>query len=100
MPLHFEHAPRCRPAGKAPGAEGDNRDIEYKGRRGGGHQQVAESEKTAHVLLGDSTALDDEQLSPADVLANRLVGILHGCLVHDTLYDEFTAWGHRQRVAA
>jgi len=28
-------------------------------------------------------------------LANRLVGILHGCLRHATLYDEHTAWAHR-----
>ena len=28
-------------------------------------------------------------------LANRLVGILHGCLRHHTLYDEHTAWAHR-----
>lgn len=33
-------------------------------------------------------------------LANRLVGILHGCLRHHTLYDEHTAWGHRQQQAA
>ena len=25
-------------------------------------------------------------------LANRLVGILHGCLRHHTRYDEATAW--------
>ncbi|MEX1092556.1 MAG: IS110 family transposase [Acidimicrobiia bacterium] len=29
-------------------------------------------------------------------LGNRLVGILHGCLKHQTLYDEHTAWAHRQ----
>jgi transposase len=28
-------------------------------------------------------------------LANRLVGILHGCLKTRTCYDEATAWGHR-----
>jgi transposase len=28
-------------------------------------------------------------------LANRLVGILHGCLKTRTLYDEATAWRHR-----
>ena len=28
-------------------------------------------------------------------LANRLVGILHGCLKHQTAYDEHTAWAHR-----
>jgi transposase len=33
-------------------------------------------------------------------LANRLVGILHGCLRHHTPYDEHTAWGHRQQQAA
>jgi transposase len=32
-------------------------------------------------------------------LGNRLVGILHGCLQHQTLYDEDTAWAHRQRTA-
>jgi transposase len=33
-------------------------------------------------------------------LANRLVGILHGCLRHHTPYNEHTAWGHRQPIAA
>jgi transposase len=28
-------------------------------------------------------------------LGNRLVGILHGCLQHQTVYDETTAWAHR-----
>ena len=28
-------------------------------------------------------------------LANRLVGILHGCLTHHVAYDESIAWGHR-----
>ncbi len=32
-------------------------------------------------------------------LANRLVGILHGCLDHHSLYDEHTAWAHRQPAA-
>ena len=31
-------------------------------------------------------------------LANRLVGILHGCLKTRTIYDEATAWGHRQNL--
>jgi transposase len=31
-------------------------------------------------------------------LANRLVGILHGCLKTRTLYDETTAWGHRENL--
>ena len=33
-------------------------------------------------------------------LANRLVGILHGCLTHRATYDEATAWSHRQPAAA
>ena len=33
-------------------------------------------------------------------LGNRLVGILHGCLHHGTLYDEHTAWGHREQLVA
>jgi transposase len=31
-------------------------------------------------------------------LANRLVGILHGCLKTRTLYDEATAWSHRTKI--
>jgi hypothetical protein len=31
-------------------------------------------------------------------LANRLVGILHGCLKTRTLYDEPTAWSHRENL--
>jgi transposase len=31
-------------------------------------------------------------------LANRLVGILHGCLKTRTLYDEATDWSHRQNL--
>jgi hypothetical protein len=33
-------------------------------------------------------------------LANRLVGILHGCLKTGTLYDETTAWSHHLNTAA
>ena len=31
-------------------------------------------------------------------LANRLVAILHGCLKTRTLYDEATAWSHREKI--
>jgi transposase len=31
-------------------------------------------------------------------LANRLVGILHGCLKTRSLYNEATAWGHRENL--
>jgi hypothetical protein len=33
-------------------------------------------------------------------LANRWVGILHGCLKHGTTYDEHTAWNHILNTAA
>ena len=33
-------------------------------------------------------------------LANRLVGILHGCLRHHQPYSEHTAWAHRTSTAA
>ncbi|MFJ8476984.1 IS110 family transposase [Kitasatospora sp. NPDC094011] len=33
-------------------------------------------------------------------LANRLVGILHGCLKTGALYDEATAWSHRAHALA
>ena len=33
-------------------------------------------------------------------LGNRLVGLLHGCPRHRTLYDEHTAWAHRLELAA
>jgi transposase len=33
-------------------------------------------------------------------LGNRLVGILHGCLRHHTIYREDTAWAHRTATAA
>ncbi|MGI5229388.1 IS110 family transposase [Actinoallomurus sp. CA-142502] len=33
-------------------------------------------------------------------VANRLVGILHGCLKTGTLYDEATAWSHRAESLA
>ena len=31
-------------------------------------------------------------------LGNRLVGVLHGCLRHHTIYDENTAWAHRTKT--
>jgi transposase len=43
--------------------------------------------------------LRDREIEHNDALrrlANRLVVILHGCLKTGTLYDEATAWGHRE----
>jgi len=33
-------------------------------------------------------------------LANKLVGLLHGCLTHSTRYDEEMAWGARVETLA
>jgi hypothetical protein len=33
-------------------------------------------------------------------LANRLVGVLHGCLEDGTLYDELVAWPETSELAA
>ena len=44
----------------------------------------------AHLGVSPSGAAD----RTAHRLANRLVGILHGCLRTRTLYDEATAWPH------
>lgn len=38
----------------------------------------------------------DSHYQALRTLGNRLVGILHGCLKHHTLYDEDTAWAHRR----
>lgn len=38
---------------------------------------------------------NDDHHKALRALANRLVGILHGCLRTQTLYDENQAWGHR-----
>jgi len=43
---------------------------------------------------------DDLHHQALRALGNRLVGILHGCLRHHTLYDEHKAWAHRQPTAA
>ena len=47
-------------------------------------------------------AFNDQKRAAGDLhhqalraLANRLVGILHGCLKHQTPYNEHTAWAHR-----
>jgi transposase len=60
---------------------------------------------TSMLASPGARAFYDEQrakgLEHNDVLrrlANRLVGILHGCLKTRTLYDEDAAWGHREEL--
>lgn len=54
----------------------------------------------ARAFYDQRRAAGDTHHRALRALANRLVGILHGCLRHGTLYDEHTAWGHRQQLAA
>ena len=54
----------------------------------------------ARAFYDQRRAVGDTHHRALRALANRLVGILHGCLRHGTVYDEQTAWGHRLRAAA
>jgi transposase len=52
----------------------------------------------ARALYDELRARGVEHNDALRRLANRLVGILHGCLKTRTLYDEATAWSHRQNL--
>jgi Transposase/Transposase IS116/IS110/IS902 family len=52
----------------------------------------------ARVLYDELRARGIEHNDALRRLANRLVGILHGCLKTRTLYDEATAWAHRENL--
>ncbi len=54
----------------------------------------------ARALYDQRRARGDTHSRALRALANRLVGILHGCLRHHTPYDEHTAWAHRTQLAA
>ncbi len=54
----------------------------------------------ARSFYDQHRAKGDSHNQALRALANRLVGILHGCLRHHTTYDEHTAWGHRSTIAA
>jgi len=54
----------------------------------------------ARAFYDQRRAADDLHHQALRSLGNRLVGILHGCLRHHTLYNESTAWAHRQPTAA
>jgi len=53
----------------------------------------------ARALYDAERARGIEHNAALRKLANRLVGILHGCLKTRTLYDEATAWPHREKTA-
>ena len=50
----------------------------------------------ARAFYDQRRAAGDTHHRALRALGNRLVGILHGCLRHHTVYDEHTAWAHRQ----
>jgi hypothetical protein len=54
----------------------------------------------ARALYDRRKAAGDTHSGALRVVANRLVAILHGCLRTRTLYDETTAWAHRNDIAA
>ena len=49
----------------------------------------------ARAFYDSHRAAGDTHHAALRALGNRLVGILHGCLVHHSTYDETIAWGHR-----
>ncbi|MEN3321780.1 MAG: hypothetical protein V7643_5182 [Mycobacterium sp.] len=54
----------------------------------------------ARTFYDQHRAAGDTHHQALRALGNRLVGILHGCLRHHTLYDEHKAWAHRIAAAA
>ena len=54
----------------------------------------------ARTFYDQHRANGDTHHQALRALANRLVGILHGCLRHDSLYNENRAWSHREQLAA
>jgi transposase len=54
----------------------------------------------ARAFYDEHRAKGDTHNRAIRSLANRLVGILHGCLKHGTLYNEHIAWAHRHQQAA
>ena len=54
----------------------------------------------ARAFYDQRRAAGDTHHRALRALANRLVGILHGCVRHGTLYEEHIAWGHRIIAAA
>jgi hypothetical protein len=52
----------------------------------------------ARALYDAERASGTEHNAALRKLANRLTGILHGCLKTRTLYDEATAWPHTEKI--
>jgi hypothetical protein len=54
----------------------------------------------ARALYDAERARGTEHNAALRKLANRLVGILHGCLKTRTPYNEATAWSHHENSLA
>jgi hypothetical protein len=54
----------------------------------------------ARAFYDQHRAAGDLHHQALRALGNRLVGILHGCLRHHSIYNEHTAWAHRMPAAA
>ncbi|HUZ52872.1 MAG TPA: IS110 family transposase [Streptosporangiaceae bacterium] len=54
----------------------------------------------ARAYYDDLKAREIDHTDALRRVANRMAGILHGCLKTGTAYDEDTAWGHRSQPAA
>jgi hypothetical protein len=54
----------------------------------------------ARALYDRHRAAGDSHHQALRALANRFVGVLHGCLESGTPYDETVAWGTRAETAA
>jgi len=66
-------------------------------------QSALQASPGAHAYYRKQRARGVDHHAALRQLANRLVGILHGCLKTRTIYDETAAWSHHnhdQRTAA
>jgi hypothetical protein len=54
----------------------------------------------ARIYYDDLKAREIDHADALRRVANRMAGILHGCLKTGTGYDEDTAWGHRSQATA
>ncbi len=52
----------------------------------------------ARAFYDRRRATGDTHHAALRTLGNRLVGILHGCMLSHTAYDENTVWGHRAEL--
>jgi transposase len=102
------HDAKCRKnyAGSSPITRASGTSRVVSARRIGNKRLVAVINQWAFCSINASPgarAFYDQHRAKGDThnqalraLGNRLVGILHGCLKHHTIYDEHTAWAHRQ----